>query len=80
MALTEAARTYMTRKEASAYLTKKWFPMSPATLARHASAETGPKYSLAGGPTGRAIYEVADLDAWAMRHRQPAPSRCGKTA
>jgi hypothetical protein len=57
-------RTYLTRKEAAEYLRKKWFPISAASLERYASDDTGPPYHIRGA---RALYDRADLDAWAVK-------------
>jgi len=60
----------MTRIEAAAYLTLIGFPISTKTLAQYASRAhvEGPPYSIANG---RAIYERADLDAWAAARTSP---------
>lgn len=71
-------RLYLTRKEAADYVTKKFFNLTPATLARYAMGKmigVGPAYSLIGR---EAHYFKEDLDSWAMKFRPamklpPAP-------
>jgi hypothetical protein len=60
----------MTRIEAASYLTAVGCPISTKTMAMYASRGhvEGPPYALVNG---RAIYERADLDAWAASRTSP---------
>lgn len=62
---------YMTRKEASDYLRRRWNQrISAQTLAIYASRKEGPPYRLT--VTGAdALYTKADLDAWAQSRLVP---------
>jgi hypothetical protein len=63
---------YLSRSEAAEYLTNRGLRIARQTLARlAATSNQGPVYRLFGS---RAIYRVADLDAWA-EHRASAPRR-----
>lgn len=73
--LPEPTREYLTRKEAAAYLSRKWFPISAATLNAYASRNAGPVHGVVSGPGGKCLYRIADLDAWAMRCIKPARVR-----
>jgi hypothetical protein len=73
MAVPIPDRAYLSRKEAAAYLTGKWFPIAPSTLNVKASKATGPFYRLMGGA---AVYTREDLDAWAKAQpRDPKPNK-----
>jgi hypothetical protein len=60
----------MTREQAAAYLTNIGCPISSRTLAQYAwhGRVIGPPYSLVNN---RAMYERADLDAWAASRTGP---------
>jgi hypothetical protein len=54
---------FLSRSEAAEYLTSRGLRIAKQTLARiAATSNSGPVYRLFGT---RAIYRVADLDAWA---------------
>lgn len=53
---------YLTRREASAYLSGRGLPTSHTTLAKLATVGGGPEYQRFGR---RAVYVAEALDAWA---------------
>jgi hypothetical protein len=56
----------MTRRDAAAYITQHYFPLSRHTLALKAFNGTGPRYQVLGpNGGGKAYYERPDLDEWA---------------
>ena len=55
--------TWLSRKEAAAFLRSLGYPMSPATLARLAIKGRGPRYTRFGWQ--RASYSRDDVAAWA---------------
>ncbi len=55
-------REYLTREEASAYLTALGLKITKTTLQKMATLGGGPAYSIFGS---RAVYTPANLDAWA---------------
>jgi hypothetical protein len=55
-------QTYLTRRQAAEYLTKKGLPISWRTLQKLATTGGGPRYRLFGN---KAVYLPAELDAWA---------------
>ena len=58
-------KKYLTRKEASAYLTEIGFHTTYKTLGKLATIGGGPKFHKFG--TMRVIYKVKDLDEWIER-------------
>ena len=60
-------RAYLTRKEAAEYLTRKYFRMSPASLAYHAIKGSGPRFFRRGHGRGESLYTRGDLDTWAAK-------------
>jgi hypothetical protein len=52
----------MTRPEAARYISERWFPCSPKTLAKVAVIGGGPQFRRAGRIP---LYAIADLDSWA---------------
>jgi hypothetical protein len=59
-----AVQPDLTRKEASAYLFRRWqLSYEPGSLARLGTAGRGPAYHMRGK---WAFYAQADLDAWAQ--------------
>lgn len=52
----------MTRSEAAQYITDRWFPCSPKTLAKLAVVGGGPPFRKAGRVP---LYSQASVDAWA---------------
>ena len=60
-------RCFLTRKEAAAYLSERFFPVAFGTLEQHACAGTGPNY-VSTGKGGRALYTKADLDSWGANY------------
>jgi hypothetical protein len=55
-------QTYLPRRQAAEYLTKKGLPITWRTLQKWATTGGGPLYRLFGN---KAVYVPADLDAWA---------------
>lgn len=55
-------RKFLTRRQASAYLTAKYFPCAAASLARMATQGGGPIFRKAGLMV---LYEQRRLDEWA---------------
>ncbi|MBK5197280.1 MAG: DNA-binding protein [Methyloceanibacter sp.] len=53
---------YLTREEASGYLTQRGLIIGKTTLQKMATVGGGPVYSIFGN---RAVYTHANLDAWA---------------
>ena len=60
------AREFLTRKEASEYLTEKWLKVSVSLLAKYAVTGGGPPYRPRGENGGEAMYTRKDLDTWAQ--------------
>jgi hypothetical protein len=68
-------RAMLTRKDAAAYLTERYFRVSVSTLNRRACEGNGPRYVCRGERAGgEAFYKPADLDRWA-RQWLKAPER-----
>lgn len=66
MSLTDFDHRFLSRKEAAAYLCKKWFAITAGTLAKYASVGGGPEYYPSpSGKGGRVGYTKESLDAWA---------------
>jgi hypothetical protein len=61
----------LTRRQAADYLSSIGCPITEKTLAMYSSRAhvEGPLYAIVNG--GRAIYERADLDAWAASRTSP---------
>jgi hypothetical protein len=55
-------REYLTREEASAYLTERGLKITKTTLQKMATLGGGPVYAIFGS---RAVYTPPNLDAWA---------------
>ena len=55
-------KKYLSRKEASAYLTEIGFHTTYKTLGKLATIGGGPKFRKFGKT--QVVYDVADLDAW----------------
>jgi hypothetical protein len=55
-------REYLTREEASAYLTGRGLKITKTTLQKMATLGGGPTYAIFGS---RALYTPSNLDAWA---------------
>jgi hypothetical protein len=51
----------LTRKQASAFLTERGFPVAPKTLDKYACRGGGPRYTLFGR---RTLYSPSDLLTW----------------
>ena len=66
---TESERMYLTRKEAAAYVTKRYFSMSDDTLWRMARDGKGPPCGK--NESNRPLYTREDLDNWARKFRPP---------
>jgi hypothetical protein len=65
----DSERLFLTRKEAAAYLSQRYFKISAATLARYAVDGTGPLFTSAGGLIGnRTYYTRENLDSWARAY------------
>ncbi|UDL95814.1 hypothetical protein LGH83_06320 [Lichenihabitans sp. PAMC28606] len=62
IAIEHPAHPYLRRAEAAAYVTDKYFPCSPRTLAKKAVVGGGPAYRLAGRIP---LYSETGLDEWA---------------
>ncbi len=60
---------YITRAEAAAYLTERGLRTSKNTLQKWAVTGGGPVYRRYGN---RAVYTIADLNAWADKRMGPA--------
>jgi hypothetical protein len=58
----------LTRREASEYLTRNWFPVSRNTLAKLATIGGGPIFSKAGRVP---LYAEQDLDRYAQEKIEP---------
>ena len=58
----------LTRREASEYLTRNWFPVSRNTLAKLAAIGGGPIFSKAGRVP---LYDEEDLDQYAREKIGP---------
>lgn len=54
-------RDYITREQAAAYISGRYFDIKPRTLAVYASDERGPVYRLFGA---KAYYRKEDIDRW----------------
>jgi hypothetical protein len=59
------------RAEAAAYVTSRFFPCSPKTLAKLCVVGGGPQYRKAGRVP---LYETADLDLWVQTKLSPKVS------
>ena len=55
-------RRGMTRAETAEYISARWFPCSPKTLAKYAVIGGGPPFRKAGR---RPLYEAEPCDKWA---------------
>ncbi len=65
MADVPAERQHLSRKEAADYLSRRWFRISPSTLAIKAMHDKGPRFIRLSEDRGRAVYSIPDLDQWA---------------
>jgi hypothetical protein len=66
------SKSYVTRRGAAEYCTGRGLPMTAQTLARIAATSgDGPVYARWGN---RAVYALADLDAWIGARLQPRRS------
>ena len=63
-------KKYLSRKEASAYLTAIGFHTTYKTLGKLATIGGGPKFHKFG--TKCVLYAIEDLDAWAAERLSPA--------
>ena len=63
-------KKYLSRKEASDYLTEIGFHTTYKTLGKLATIGGGPRFHKFG--TKRVLYSIEDLDAWAAERLSPA--------
>lgn len=61
-------QTYMTRKEAAAFLADRGLPVSHLTLQKWATTGGGPAYQIFGN---RALYTAENLMTWAEAKLTP---------